>query len=426
MYYCIFAESCDGPLSSYIRTCYDEYDSRNTETADYCLGWNSQPCPVSEKSDYFSSAAWLYTSPNDVWGFTTYAEYDSYNAGGYFMTLDVNKDISQIIFNELVRYSWYDRQTRAVILEFTVYNANSNLFAYCKFVAEMTEIGGILPYIDIQVFRLYLNSGPNGDFILFLEFAFFLLVIAATVYILYDISTDPKAYFKSVWNWLDILALIMAYITVTIFIYKIFIIEKTIKVFNTDKNAYVGFENLAFYDFVVNTSHGILVFLLSIRVSRILGYSGKINEMAAVISNSAKDLGGFFIVFSITYISFVSLGYLLFGKNVSKYRDLFETYGTLTEAVIGKNRIANILSSNPGYAEFYYFLYVLFVLLTLATLAAAILNFSISDVRQQSKDLKATSIVEVIIETVKKAIGSIGGAVGRSKIFICSCKGSFE
>lgn len=395
-FYVLITDDCLGPLSDYIPNCYNSYVDSKVETVDYCIGWKDMPCAVSEKADFFTSAAWLYNSSDEVWGFPTMAEYYTYMGGGYFMKLDVNKDVSLRIFTELLNQGWIDRQTRVVILEFTVYNINANLFAYAKYAAEFPEVGGVLPYTDIQVFRLYTNSST----VLLLQFFFVLLVLTATVYMFYEICSSGKTYFRAIWNWLDMLALIMSYSTIAIFIVKQNILEKTINMFHQDKNAYVSFENLAFYDFFSNTTLSILVFLLLVRISRIFGYSGKINEMAAVITSSAGDLAGFCVIFSVTYFAYVQLGTMLFGSGSSKYRDLFHTYGTLTEAIVGKNRLANILTSKPMLAEFYYFTFVLFVLLTLATMAAAILNFSISNVKKESKQISAPNIIEVIFDKI--------------------------
>ena len=402
----MISEICTGPLGNG-RECRNQYMDKKKEASDYCLNWAMQPCPVNEKSAYFTSPAWLFVPAEEVWGFPTVADYSTYGGGGYFMQLDVNRDVCIKIFSELIENKWFDDQTRAVILEFSLYNANTNLFVYMKFVAEFPEVGGFVPYIDIQVFRLLGESGGGGDYLLFLRFILLLVVIAATLKCFYDIFTDPIGFFKSVWNCLDIVALVMGYVSVGLYIYNQTILAKTLSAFKEDKNKYVGFENLAFYDFTVNTTYALLVFLLSIRVSRILGYSGKINEMAAVISNAAEDLLGFILIFGITYFAFVTWGTLLFGKETEKYKDLFHTYGTLTEAVIGKNRLNNILASKPGFAEFYYFVFVVFVLFTLVTMAASILNFSISHVKEENEKLAPTNIVEVIFDRIGKVFAKL-------------------
>lgn len=327
------------------------------------------------------------------------------------MKLDVNKEVSINIFNELIDNNWFDERTRAVILEFTVYNANTNLFVYSKFVAEFPEVGGFFPYIDIQVFRLLRDSGSEGNILLYVQFTFLLLVIAATVKCLYDMLTNARMYFNSFWNILDIIALATSYVSICIYIYTQSVIAKTLDAFKKDMNEYIGFEHLAFFDLSLNTTFALLVFLLSLRVSRILGYSGKIHEMAAVLTNASEDFIGFIVVFGITCFAFVCSGTLLFGRETLEYKDLFGTYATLTEALVGKNKLDYIMSTNPVFAEVYYCMFVFFVLFTLVTMAASILDCSIAMVRQEQEKIAPTNIVELIFDRLMKLVSKINPSI---------------
>jgi len=402
----VFSEPCIGPLKGN-KPCHGTFKETEKEVTNYCLRWKPFPCPPTEHSDKLTSSAWLYNTSAEVWGLPITAEKGTYDGGGYFMKLDVNSHVSKEIFIELIENEWFDAQTRAVILEFTVYNANANLFAYAVFVGEFPEVGGFIPYVKMHVFRLFLHAGPDGEFILILKFSFCLMALFATLKMVYEASGDTKAFFKCVWNYLDIAALLMSYITIGVYIYMLGVVQKTIDVFHKDKNAYVGFENIAFIEFLSNTTFSGLVFLLSIRVSRILGYSGKINEMAAVISNAAGDLLGFLVIFSFATFAYVLWGNMLFGKDVAKFRSLFTSFGTITESIIGKNQIAHMFLAKPFFAELYYFTFVWFVLLTLATMAAAILNFSITAVKEEQEKISPTNIVEVIWDRLASAVGKV-------------------
>ncbi|KAH3862218.1 hypothetical protein DPMN_025184 [Dreissena polymorpha] len=402
----ITPEPCIGPLATKT-VCHNRFVEKKKQTHDFCKGWVLLPCPETEKSTSLTSTAWLYKSSDEVWGFTTIADYNSYGGGGYFMKLDVNSDVSKKIFRELKENNWFDNMTRAVILEFSLFNANANLFVYAKFVAEFPEMGGFLPYSTVSVFRLFLHSGPDGDFIMILELVFVLIMFFATLGIAYQIFTDPKTFIKSIWNILDILALIMSYVSTTMFVIKLGIITKTIKVFREDKNEYIGFENLEFYDYFTNATFGILVFILSVRISRILGYSGKINEMAAVICNAADDLLGFLCIFSIATLGYVICGTMLFGRDEGRFKTVYESFGTITETFIGKNKVTDIIKSQPIYAEIYYATFLLLVLMTLITIAAAILNFSIADVREETAKLAPTNIMELIWDRIVVLAGKL-------------------
>ncbi|KAH3861270.1 hypothetical protein DPMN_024197 [Dreissena polymorpha] len=69
---------------------------------------------------------------------------------------------------------------------------------------------------------------------------------------------------------------------------------------------------------------------------------------------------------------------MLFGRDEGRLKSWYVTFGTITETFIGKNKVDDIMETQPIYAETYYVTFVLFVLVTLVTMAAAILNFSIS------------------------------------------------
>ena len=58
------------------------------------------------------------------------------------------------LLTQLREYNWVDYYTRAVFLEFTVYNPNVNMFAYVNYVFEFPPIGGVLPYPRVMSFEV--------------------------------------------------------------------------------------------------------------------------------------------------------------------------------------------------------------------------------------------------------------------------------
>jgi hypothetical protein len=55
---------------------------------------------------------------------------------------------------DLRNNSWVDAKTRAVFLEFAIYNANENWFAVAQFIVELPRVGGIVTSTDIRINRL--------------------------------------------------------------------------------------------------------------------------------------------------------------------------------------------------------------------------------------------------------------------------------
>lgn len=57
---------------------------------------------------------------------------NNYGGGGYVLDLSQNKNVSMDLILYLFQNLWIDRGTRAVFVDFTVYNANINMFGQVK------------------------------------------------------------------------------------------------------------------------------------------------------------------------------------------------------------------------------------------------------------------------------------------------------
>lgn len=57
---------------------------------------------------------------------------NNYGGGGYVLDMSQNKNVSMDLILYLFQNLWIDRGTRAVFVDFTVYNANINMFGQVK------------------------------------------------------------------------------------------------------------------------------------------------------------------------------------------------------------------------------------------------------------------------------------------------------
>ena len=78
----------------------------------------------------------------------------TYGGGGYVADLGTSAYRANKQLNLLRNASWVDRYTRAVFLEFTLYNPNINLFAYVNYLFEMPATGGVLPFERVMSFQV--------------------------------------------------------------------------------------------------------------------------------------------------------------------------------------------------------------------------------------------------------------------------------
>ena len=86
-----------------------------------------------------------------------------YGGGGYVLRLKGYIDDLKDRIRLLQEVKWVNNATRATIVEFSVYNAQVNIFATVTCVAEFVG-GGIVPWYRIESLRLFGAGGFAGNF----------------------------------------------------------------------------------------------------------------------------------------------------------------------------------------------------------------------------------------------------------------------
>ncbi len=86
---------------------------------------------------YVSNYRFYYQKSNIVNAPIISGQVSTYGGGGYVKSLAINKADSGAILDSLKLQGWIDRGTRVVFLDFTVYNANINLFCQIRSVINL-------------------------------------------------------------------------------------------------------------------------------------------------------------------------------------------------------------------------------------------------------------------------------------------------
>ncbi|XP_034511628.1 polycystic kidney disease 2-like 2 protein [Ailuropoda melanoleuca] len=124
-------------LQSLMNECYDRYTSKNEDLADFGLKAETE---------------WKYATPESTfpwhWGFV-----GVYRNGGFIFTLSKSKSETKHKFIHLQLNSWITRGTRVIFIDFSLYNANVNLFCIIRKVLCFVTVAFNI-YCNIQIFLL--------------------------------------------------------------------------------------------------------------------------------------------------------------------------------------------------------------------------------------------------------------------------------
>ncbi|XP_061167318.1 uncharacterized protein LOC133176177 [Saccostrea echinata] len=415
---------CDYYKLTWPNFCVDEYDEFEEDENKYCVGWTTYNASICETPAYkntkITADAWKFIKSSDIWGSPYRGEYATYGGGGYILKFTKNLETAKLMMDEIKKHNWIDRGTRAILVEFTLYNGNTHLFTYITFISETTETGGVFNWVEIRPFRPLLSLGSLGTYSLACYMIFIIYQIALTVKTVRVIRKDGICLFlKMTWNIVDSICLVLGYFAIGAFVTRISYANKAMNIFYDDlgnygEDRFVNFNHIVIWDQTYNVVVAVLVFTATLRIIRIMGYNKKFTEIISVITGAANELISFGIVFAIIYSGFVICGYLLFGRNLMEYRSMFQALTTLTNALIGKNSLQRMSLASRYFAQVYYFTYILFVIFTLITVFAAILNTSISNVRQETARM---GDIYGIFDMLKKSLRDILGVVIKEKHF---------
>ncbi|XP_027959540.1 polycystic kidney disease 2-like 2 protein isoform X3 [Eumetopias jubatus] len=332
-------------LQSLMNECYDRYTSKNEDLADFGLKVETE---------------WKYATPDSTspwhWGFV-----GVYRNGGFIFTLSKSKSETKNKFINLQLNSWITRGTRVIFIDFSLYNANVNLFCIIRLVAEFPATGGIITSWQFYSVKLLRYVSYYDYIIASCEITFCIFLIVFTTQEAQKVREFKSAYFKSVWNWLELLLLVVNLLK------------------NTEK--YSDFYFLAYWHTYYNNIIAVTIFFAWIKIFKFISFNKTMSQLSSTLSCCIKDIVGFAIMFFIIFFAYAQLGFLVFGSQVDDFSTFQNAIFTQFRIVLGDFNFAGIQQANRILGPIYFITFIFFVFFVLLNMFLAIINDTYSEVK---------------------------------------------
>ena len=165
---------------------------------------------------------------------------DNYGGGGYLFRFKGSSKIIRNTLKQLEGLRWVNNHTRAVFLEFAVYNANVNLFGVATLVAEFIPGGGIKPFYRIDPVNLLREHDPDGWIytVALLLYAIFIVYYTMKELVLIK-QRGIVNYFHDYWSWGEWTILIAGYISAALYLWKMFLTKEILTKFAETKGNFL-------------------------------------------------------------------------------------------------------------------------------------------------------------------------------------------
>ena len=364
--------------------------------------------PVTNMSLYGSRYEFLRLCPKP-WRYNTSGELDTlsfegrntkYEGGGYVADLGYNYRTATGVILNLESNNWIDERTAAVFVEFTVFEPSSSLFSVVKFLYEVLPTGKPETRTRIDTLSIYASSNPSFrsffvacQMILVLLIAYFLLLEIVTIY------RQSSSYFRSFWNWMNLLQLILAIITVAFFFFKEKYVSSFVKRVQANPFETASTDYVLFWSELELIVLSAIVFIVTVKFLRIIRFNRHVCQMISSLKLSMSHVVSYSVLFFIDLMSFALLGVLAFGNDLEAYHSFVEALNSLFQKFLGGDlHFYELQSINRVLGPAYVFAYMISMGFILINMFVAILNDSYESVKELSGGKFADAELGVFIK----------------------------
>ncbi|XP_016288259.2 glycine cleavage system H protein, mitochondrial isoform X1 [Monodelphis domestica] len=381
--------------------CHVPYSLEAEDMSDYGESWNSTGC--NESSNFYQ--AWQYQSQTQLRGQSIWGKLTIYRGGGYTVHLGTDPRNASRVLQYLFNSSWLDTFTRAVFVEFTVYNANVNLFCIVTLTFEANTAGAFLPQAELQSIRLYpLTNGLHV-----------LVVAAEVIYFLFLVyymgnqgrlmKSQKWAYFRSKWNLLELAIILISWSALSVFLKRTILGARDVKYYLTHKDKAIGFGETASADAILGYLIAVLVLLSTVKLWHLLRLNPKLNVLTSTLRRAWGDISGFIIVIAIMFLAYSIATNLIFGWKLHSYKTLFDAAETMVSLQLGIFNYEEVLDSNPVLGSFLIGSCIIFMTFVVLNLFISVILVAFSEEQKYHQPSEEEEIVDLLLMKLFSFLG---------------------
>ncbi len=125
---------------------------------------------------------------------------------------------ARAIIHGLKDSNWLDYNTRAVFLEFNIWNPNTNLFNMVTILVEFSTEGYRISSHSIETLQLYRYNGAGGVVALVAEIGCSIFIIIMAVMEIRKMMKRRTVYFRSVYNVTQLLIVMLFVVAFALYV----------------------------------------------------------------------------------------------------------------------------------------------------------------------------------------------------------------
>ena len=352
--------------------CARDYSPFNEEQRSFAPGWVSS---TNQSFTVTTRNAFVHRSSNDLDSSTYTGNHATYGGGGYLYEFRGRLNDIRENLTLLRRLSWIDQQTRAILIQFSLYNPNTAQFTAVTLSAEFLANGGVFGHGRFEPFAYYSRLfGFSSAFHLVCALLYLSFIIYLTVTEIVALIKLRRGYFRLFWSYMQWALIGCSWAGVPIWVWSWREMAKVGDVFReTNGYRFVDLGRVAAAEDVFTSLLGLCCFVATIKFLSFSRFYRRLHLLADTLKNAAGDLFHFMMMFSIVLFAFVGLFHMLFVSKIWSCSSLLQTSEMLFEMLLMKFNAGELLDAHPILGPLTFSLFMFFVVFICFTVFVAII-----------------------------------------------------
>jgi polycystin 1L2 len=355
--------------------CAQKSDVVNEDASDFCDAWDERT-PLTEELPSCQRPEFRYTTGEELQSLGYSASVDSYGGGGYVYRLNKASKTLRKNLVDLQAQHWINNHTRAIFLEFSVYNPNVsmtikgilkdkspkcitlqvNLFAICTIIAEFIPGGGIRPYHRIDIVRLLYNQSFSGNLTTACEFVVACFVVYFVIEQMGHARVRGRNHFQTYWVLADVALFALTFAAGLFHYMRHAETEKILDEFQrTNGNGYMNLKYVGLMNEFYGCTISLLLFVATIKFIKLLRFNNRFEILFSTLRFCCEDLAGFIAVFLLVFSGYVMMFYMLLHNHNYEFHTLLAAFETCFTMVLNRFKIGNIRETSQVAAVMFVF-----------------------------------------------------------------------
>ncbi|XP_037646091.1 polycystic kidney disease protein 1-like 2 [Sebastes umbrosus] len=387
-----------GSMLQFVPDCHAQYSWELEDMGSYDPGWNHSSARDNISTSTYSP--WTYQTQAQLRDYPVWGQMVLYRGGGFAVELGPDSQNASSTLEYLFRNTWLDTYTRAIFVEFTVYNANVNLFCIVTLLLETTAIGAFHLHSQLQSVRLYQSTGGLHIFVMAAEIIY-LLFILYYMFLQGKLMKQQRwAYFRNKWNLLELTIILLSWSAVAVFIKRTLLGNRDMSYYQNHKDQFASFYETATADSVLQYLIAFLVLLATFKLWHLLRLNPKMNMITAALQRAWTDISGFLVVIVIMFVAYSTTCNVIYGWKVSSYKTLTDALLTIISLQIGIFNYDEVLDSNPVLGGLLFGSCVVFMTFVVLNLLLSVILVAFNQEQIYHKPSDEEEIVDLMLKKI--------------------------